>query len=373
MDFEDIFTKENMVDDVKIDDGSMYDTANLLNPKEEVKDEEPKKEEEIVVVDDEPKKEEPKQEEVKETIDYKSKFSEILGEDVNEVNDDVWGKVKSIKEKNKEYESKIKEYEVKLNEKPKYSNPALARIDKLQSITNIEDISLLGKLASKDPSKMSAFEAMKTSFIVNNPELADEADIDDFILKKYGVDSIEELDDLQGSDKIKLRQDEKEAKNRLNAIYSELNKEEKDNSVELKEKQQLLSNAWASVGENVKKEIKNISIPIVVNGKHEEFMTYSANDLADYVPEMIEQLTNGGMELTEDNLKLGLGFMENRYFLDHKAEIITQAVTKAKSEIIEEYEKKYANVKPLGSNIETDSVKKPKADTSEDYIKWANG
>lgn len=370
-DFENIYAAENLA----------IDTQAGAPPVEEKPVDTPPVEKQIETpLPAESPKETPKTEDKPvgefDSIKVSSKLSEVLGEQISELNDDVFEKlntkIKSSSDNEKALQAKIDELQKIADAKPNYKNSALARIDKLQSLTNIEDISVLSKLASKDVKNMSAFDAMKTAFILENPDVDNEEDINDYLLDKFNVSSEEELNELVGSDRIKLKQEEREAKKKLDGIFSELNKSE-DESKEKSELEQkrlgMFKTAWTNVTETAKQQIKEINIPVLENGKEKVYMGYALKDADAYFQEMTDFLSTGGRELTEDNLKEGLSYLENRYFLDHKAEIITSIIEKERSSVIEEYEKKYANVVPLGAPVEKGSGSENQGNAYEQYLK----
>jgi hypothetical protein len=346
---------------------------------EKIVEEQKKEEAPVEVKADEAVKVEEKQpvdtENVFDNVKISSKLSEILGEEIKDINDDVFVKIntklKGSTEKETLLQTKIAELQKLVDEKPNYKNSQLARIDKLQSLTGIEDVSVLSKLVSKDVKNMTAFDAIKTAFILDNPEIDSEEDIESFLLQKFNVTDIDELEELSGADKIKLKQEEKIAKTKLDTIFNDLNQDSNKNEEQLKLEQQkrdALSTGWKNVGETAKTQIKEINIPIIENGKSSVYMTYALKDAESYFDEMVNHLSSNGKELTEENLKEGFAFMENRYFLDHKAEIISSAIAKERSAVIEEYDKKYANVVPLGSPVEKGSGDKPKRNDYEKYL-----
>jgi hypothetical protein len=364
-----------------------YSSENLLGAVveeqkaevEKVVEEQKKEETPIEVKVEEPVKVEEQQPVVTESafdnVKISSKLSEILGEEIKDINDDVFAKIstklKGSTEKETLLQTKITELQKQIDEKPNYKNSQLARIDKLQSLTGIEDVSVLSRLVSKDVKSMTAFDAIKTAFILDNPEIDSEEDIESFLLQKFNVTDIDELADLSGADKIKLKQEERIAKTKLDTIFNDLNQDSNKNEEQLKLEQQkrdALSTGWKNVGETAKTQIKEINIPIIENGKSSVYMTYALKDAESYFDEMVNHLASNGKELTEENLKEGFAFMENRYFLDHKAEIISSAIAKERSAVTEEYDKKYANVVPLGSPVEKGSGDKPKSNDYEKYL-----
>lgn len=363
-----------------------YSSENLLGAVveeqkakvEKVVEEQKKEEVAVEVKADEPVKEEQQPvvtENVFDNVKISSKLSEILGEEIKDINDDVFAKIstklKGSTEKETLLQTKVAELQKLVDEKPSYKNSQLARIDKLQSLTGIEDVSVLSKLVSKDVKSMTAFDAIKTAFILDNPEIDSEEDIESFLLQKFNVTDIDELAELSGADKIKLKQEERIAKTKLDTIFNDLNQDSNKNEEQLKLEQQkrdALSTGWKNVGETAKTQIKEINIPIIENGKSSVYMTYALKDAESYFDEMVNHLSSNGKELTEENLKEGFAFMENRYFLDHKAEIISSAIAKERSAVTEEYDKKYANVVPLGSPVEKGSGDKPKSNDYEKYL-----
>ena len=378
MDFENIYAPENLVPsdtDVKPEDKPIdvkpIEDKPVDTPPVEVKpvDEKPA---DVKPTDDKPKD----NENAFDAIKISSRLSEILGEEIKDLNDEVFTKIDTKVKANLENEtslqSKIAELQALVDKKPDYKNSKLARIDKMQELTGIEDISVLSKLVSKDVKNMSAFEAIKTAFILDNPDVDNDEDIDAYILEKFGVSDKEELDGLVGSDKIKLKQEERTAKTKLDGVFSELNKNNDKTEAEKQieaQKQEAYVKAWTNIGETAKANIKEINVPIIDNGKESVYMTYALKDADSYFQEMIDHLTSNGKELTEENLKEGLDFVEARYFLDHKAEIISSIVAKERSAVIEEYDKKYANVVPLGSPIEKGSGEETQKNDYLSYIK----
>ena len=219
---------------------------------------------------------------------------------------------------------------------------------------------------------MTAFDAIKTAFIIDNPDIENNEDLETYLLEKFNISSIEDIDDLSGSDKIKLKQEERIARAKLDGIFGELNKteiENKDKEELQQKKTEMFKKAWSNVVDTAKSNIKEISIPTLDNGKEKSYMSYALKDADPYFSEMLDVLSSGGKELTEDNLKEGLAYMEARYFLDHKAEIISSIIEHERSSVIEEYEKKYANVVPLGNPVEKGSDGKESNAKLDDYIK----
>ena len=188
VDLENPYSSENLlgavVEEQKAEVGKIVEEQKKEEVAVEVKADEPVKEEQPVVTEN-----------VFDNVKISSKLSEILGEEIKDINDDVFAKIstklKGSTEKETLLQTQVAELQKLVDEKPSYKNSQLARIDKLQSLTGIEDVSVLSKLVSKDVKSMTAFDAIKTAFILDNPEIDSEEDIESFLLQKFNVTDID--------------------------------------------------------------------------------------------------------------------------------------------------------------------------------------
>jgi hypothetical protein len=253
----------------------------------------------------------------------------------------------ALREKLSGYEAKLEEKEELaskfdyLQNHLKENSPKLDnRLIKVQKLVESGmDFNAAVSLASANVEEMSNIDAIKLAYKLEHPEYAKYDNIvEKDVLKKYGVDSLDELED---DDLARFEIDANSAKSRLmekTSIDTELNfglpedldkeiKEKTEAQKELAEKQKA---AWSDFTKKTfKPNFKKLPVPDGEGGVLFDF-ELSSEDVDKYA--VLFEQTVGSFELNEDNAKSAYSFTQLSALADKMPQIVKSIKDKAISE-----------------------------------------
>lgn len=269
---------------------------------------------------------------------------EIFGDDFK---DKQWDDVKNVISKVPELE---KEVETLKTKQPSYANETIGQFDNWVKNGGVDDFGVFNMVKHiKDD--IDDVDALVAKEILENPEYAKfQSQVKQRIIEKYNVEATEEnglTDEQVQFNKAALSKDAKAAKS---FIKSQTEKMQIPQSQSAQNNEELVAkrkNDWLLAAEQSLSKITKVGIPTVKkDGEKDVFETFVEYQIPENIKkqyqERFAEVFSRVSDVTPESTKQLENEFKADFILTNLPYIVSAAVAKKETELIEYYDKKYA-------------------------------
>jgi hypothetical protein len=259
-----------------------------------------------------------------------------------------------LKEKDEELNSYKSFVEQAVNPSDFYANEEIRFLNEVIKKYPSLDYSVASRLVTQDAKELSDIEAITIAEAMENSDYGlrvDEAELK--LLKRLGIESREDIENLSTTEKRLLAVDARKARAQIARTQEEVKK-----APDRKTPEEFLSQHQATVNE-VREASRKAYEPIIdaliskVEGKVEhggkELTTIKLDEgyRAELRKFALEQIANYRMGVDEENQKAVVNNIAYKVWGDKRGEILSAAIADAETRITQELEQKYNNHQPV--------------------------
>jgi hypothetical protein len=307
------------------------------------------------------------------TVDI-SQFKAIFGEEVtiDEVKKRYqgWGevstKVQTLEEQLKEKEDTLAGYksfaEAVVDPTSLYANDDIRFLNNVVKKYPSLDYSVASRLVTQDAKELSDVDAIAIADAMENSEYSlrvDEAELK--LMKRLGIESREELDDLSAAEKRLLAVDARKARALIARTQEEVKQAQTKQSPEefigkhqqtVKEQVAQSKKAYEPIIDTLIAKVEGV---VEHNGKQLTTIKLDEaykKELKDFA---LEQIGNFRMGSDEESQKAVINNIQYKVWGDKRGEILSAMESDIRTQVTQEIEQKYTNHKP--TNIQAEATK----------------